>query len=182
MARRISSRASSVKRRAASLRDAARGLSSPDPSTRRSRRRSETASPMTTTEAPGQDLDLRVYYEDTDFSGRVYHASYLRFMERGRTEWLRALGFEHGALSGEQGLVFAVRGLQIEYLVSAVMDDLLRVETRLAGIRGAVIEFAQLILRRSERIAEAKVRVVALKNGRATRIPRELRARLDAAR
>jgi acyl-CoA thioester hydrolase len=75
-----------------------------------------------------------------------------------------------------------VRGLQIEYLVSAVMDDLLRVETRLAGIRGAVIEFAQLILRRSERIAEAKVRVVALKNGRATRIPRELRARLDAAR
>jgi acyl-CoA thioester hydrolase len=137
---------------------------------------------MTTTEAPGQDLDLRVYYEDTDFSGRVYHASYLRFMERGRTEWLRALGFEHGALSGEQGLVFAVRGLQIEYLVSAVMDDLLRVETRLTGIRGAVIEFAQLVLRRSERIAEAKVRVVALKNGRATRIPRELRARLDVAR
>jgi acyl-CoA thioester hydrolase len=136
---------------------------------------------MTTTEAPGQDLDLRVYYEDTDFSGRVYHASYLRFMERGRTEWLRALGFEHGVLSDQQGLVFAVRGLQIEYLVSAVMDDLLRVETRLAGIRGAVIEFAQLILRGSERIAEAKVRVVALKNGRATRIPRELRARLDAA-
>ncbi len=123
-----------------------------------------------------------MYYEDTDFSGRVYHASYLRFMERGRTEWLRALGFEHGALSGEQGLVFAVRGLQIEYLVSAVMDDLLRVETRLTGIRGAVIEFAQLVLRRSERIAEAKVRVVALKNGRATRIPRELRARLDVAR
>ena len=136
---------------------------------------------MTTTEAPGRDLDLRVYYEDTEFSGRVYHASYLRFMERGRTEWLRALGFEHGALSGEQGLVFAVRSLEIEYLAAAVMDDLLRVETRLAGIRGAVIEFAQLILRGSERIAEAKVRVVALKNGRATRIPRELRARLDAA-
>jgi acyl-CoA thioester hydrolase len=136
---------------------------------------------MTTTEAPGQDLDLRVYYEDTDFSGRVYHASYLRFMERGRTEWLRALGFEHGVLSDQQGLVFAVRGLQIEYLVSAVMDDLLRVETRLAGIRGAVIEFDQLILRGSERIAEAKVRVVALKNGRATRIPGGLRARLDAA-
>ncbi len=137
---------------------------------------------MTTTEARAHDLDLRVYYEDTDFSGRVYHASYLRFMERGRTEWLRALGFEHGALSGEQRLVFAVRGLQIEYLAPALMDDLLRVETRLAGIRGAVIEFAQLVLRRDERIAEAKVRVVTLKNGRATRIPRELRARLDAAR
>jgi len=137
---------------------------------------------MTTAETPVHSLDLRVYYEDTDFSGRVYHASYLRFMERGRTEWLRALGFEHGALSGEQGLLFAVRGLEIDYLAAAAIDDLLRVETRLTGIRGAVIEFAQLIVRRSERIAVAKVRVVALKNGRATRIPRELRARLDAAR
>ena len=62
------------------------------------------------------------------------------------------------------------------------MDDLLRVETRLPGIRGAVIEFEQLILRGSEKIAEATVRVVALKNGRATRIPPDLRARLDAAR
>jgi acyl-CoA thioester hydrolase len=135
-----------------------------------------------TTPTPSQDLDLRVYYEDTDFSGRVYHASYLRFMERGRTEWLRALGFEHGALAGEQGLVFAVRGLEIEYLAPAVIDDLLRVETRLTGIRGAAIEFAQIILRGSERIAAAKVRVVALKSGRATRIPSELRARLDATR
>lgn len=131
---------------------------------------------------PGRDLDLRVYYEDTDFSGRVYHASYLRFMERGRTEWLRALGFEHGALAGEHGLVFAVRSLEIEFLAPAVIDDLLRVETRLAEIRGAVIEFAQVVLRRSEKLAEAKVRVVALKNGRAARVPRELRARLDAAR
>lgn len=137
---------------------------------------------MTTTRAPSQELDLRVYYEDTDFSGRVYHASYLRFMERGRTEWLRALGFEHGTLAGERGMVFAVRALEIEYLAPAVIDDLLRVETRLTGIRGAVIEFAQLILRGSERIAEAKVQVVALKDGRATRIPKELRVRLDAAR
>jgi len=129
-----------------------------------------------------QHLDLRVYYEDTDFSGRVYHASYLRFMERARTEWLRALGFEHGALAGEQGLLFAVRGLEIEFLAPAAIDDLLRVETRVTGIRGAAIEFSQVILRHGERIAEAKVRVVALKNGRATRIPRELRARLDRGR
>jgi acyl-CoA thioester hydrolase len=129
---------------------------------------------------PSRDLDLRVYYEDTDFSGRVYHASYLRFMERGRTEWLRALGFEHGALAGEQGVAFAVRSLAIEFFAPAVIDDLLRVETRMTAIRGAAIEFSQLILRRGERIAEARVRVVALKNGRAARIPRELRARLDA--
>ena len=134
-----------------------------------------------TTPTPTQHLDLRVYYEDTDFSGRVYHASYLRFMERGRTEWLRALGFEHGALAGEQGLLFAVRGLEIEFLAPAAIDDLLRVETQVTEIRGAAIEFSQLILRRGERIAEAKVRVVALKNGRATRVPKELRARLDAA-
>jgi acyl-CoA thioester hydrolase len=74
-----------------------------------------------------------------------------------------------------------VRGLEIEYLAPAIIDDLLRVETRVTGIHGAVIEFSQLILRRGERVAEAKVRVVALKNGRPTRIPRELRARLDAA-
>lgn len=134
---------------------------------------------MATQRAVASALDVRVYYEDTDFSGRVYHASYLRFMERGRTEWLRALGFEHGALSGAQGLVFAVRGLQIEYLAAAVIDDLLRVETRVTGIRGALIEFAQLVLRNGERLAQATVQVVAIKNGRASRIPRELRAKLE---
>src|SRR5580692_4000048 len=86
-------------------------------------------------------LTLRVYYEDTDFSGRVYHASYLRFLERGRTEWLRALGFEHGALAGEAGLVFVVRGLQIEYLAPALMDDQLTIETEVSATRGAIIEF-----------------------------------------
>ena len=137
---------------------------------------------MTRPDLPGERLEIRVYYEDTDFSGRVYHASYLRFLERGRTEWLRAIGFEHSALSGDQGLVFAVRGLEIEYLVGAVMDDLLHIETRLKGIRGAVIEFEQTIHRRSERIVEAKVRVVALRKGRATRVPAEMRARLAAMR
>ena len=133
---------------------------------------------MTTKHARSSALEVRVYYEDTDFSGRVYHASYLRFMERGRTEWLRALGFEHGALSGEEGLVFAVRRLEIEYLAPAVIDDLLRVETRLEIIRGAIIEFEQLVLRNGEKLAQARVDVVAIKNGRASRIPKELRARL----
>ena len=129
--------------------------------------------------AAGLALDVRVYYEDTDFSGRVYHASYLRFMERGRTEWLRALGFEHGALSGEQGVVFAVRRLQIEYLAAAVIDDLLRVETDLVEIRGAVIAFDQRVLRNGEALAQATVDVVSIKNGRAARVPKELRARLE---
>ena len=105
--------------------------------------------------AQSSTLDVRVYYEDTDFSGRVYHASYLRFMERGRTEWLRLRGFEHRALSTESGLVFAVRGVHIEYLAPAVIDDLLRVETRLAGAKGAVIAFDELNLKdwRGESIA-----------------------------
>src|SRR5271155_5592062 len=82
-------------------------------------------------------FDLRVYYEDTDFSGRVYHASYLRFFERGRTEWLRALGFDHKTLAGEAGLFFAVRGLQIEYVAPALMDDALTIETEIRrGARG----------------------------------------------
>ena len=88
-------------------------------------------------------LELRVYYEDTDFSGRVYHASYLKFLERGRTEWLRARGLEHRELSNSANVIFAVRGLEIEYLAPASMDDLLTVVTTLAGARGAVVEFNQ---------------------------------------
>jgi len=131
--------------------------------------------------AQSSTLDVRVYYEDTDFSGRVYHASYLRFMERGRTEWLRLRGFEHRALSTESGLVFAVRGVHIEYLAPAVIDDLLRVETRLAGAKGAVIAFEQLVVRGDVRLAQASVDVVAIRNGRAVRIPRELHERFERA-
>ncbi len=123
------------------------------------------------------DLDLRVYYEDTDFSGRVYHASYLRFLERGRTEWLRARGFEHRALSGASGLIFAVRGLQIEYLAPALMDDALTVTTLMAGARGAIIEFEQRIFRERQILVEAEVRVVTLRNERPVRPPRELMMR-----
>lgn len=119
-------------------------------------------------------MRVRVYYEDTDFSGRVYHASYLRFLERGRTEWLRALGFEHGAMSGSDGVVFAVRGLSIEYLAPALMDDLLTIHTSVGLVKGAVIEFAQSIARGDVRLVEANVRVVTLKSDRATRPPRAL--------
>ena len=120
---------------------------------------------------------MRVYYEDTDFSGRVYHASYLRFLERGRTEWLRALGFDHRTLAGEAGLFFAVRGLQIEYLAPALMDDPLTVETEFGGTRGALIEFNQQILRREQPLVHASVRVVTMRNDRPVRAPRELLAR-----
>jgi acyl-CoA thioester hydrolase len=128
--------------------------------------------------SPFHELAVRVYYEDTDFSGRVYHASYLRFMERGRTEWLRSFGYEHGALAGEQGVVFAVRSLSIDYLAPAVIDDLLRVETRAATVRGAAIDFAQTVSRGEQTLATARVLVVSLRNGRPTRVPQELRTYL----
>ena len=119
-------------------------------------------------------LPLRIYYEDTDFSGRVYHASYLRFFERGRTEWLRARGFEHSKLSGQVGVVFAVRSLNIDYLAPALMDDAVEVTTRLSGLKGALIVFEQALGRGERSLATASVEVVTLKNDRATRPPREL--------
>ena len=105
---------------------------------------------------------FEVYYEDTDFSGRVYHASYLRFLERGRTEWLRGRGLAHREMAEGSGLVFAVRSLKIDYLAPALMDDLLRVETSVIAARGASIEFRQLILRGDKELAAAAVRVAAI--------------------
>jgi acyl-CoA thioester hydrolase len=132
------------------------------------------------TPTPFHQLAVRVYYEDTDFSGRVYHASYLRFMERGRTEWLRGLGYEHGALAGEQHIVFAVRRLEIDYFAPAAIDDLLRVETRVAAARGAAIEFVQIVAHGDKTLAAAKILVAALRDGRPMRIPPALRAKLEA--
>jgi acyl-CoA thioester hydrolase len=128
---------------------------------------------------PFHELAVRVYYEDTDFSGRVYHASYLRFMERGRTEWLRALGYEHSVLAGGQGVVFAVRRLAIDYLAPAAIDDLLRIETRVVAVRGAAIDFAQTVARSGLTLATATILVAALRNGRPMRIPPEFRGRLE---
>lgn len=130
--------------------------------------------------SPKHEIQVRVYYEDTDFSGRVYHASYLRFLERGRTEWLRAQGFEHRLLAGSHGLVFAVRNLQVDYLAPALMDDLLIVETSPRQATRAVIAFNQSIVRQGTTLLEAVVQVVTLKGDRAARPPRELLDRIGA--
>jgi acyl-CoA thioester hydrolase len=126
-------------------------------------------------------LQVRVYYEDTDFSGRVYHASYLRFMERGRTEWLRANGFENATLASDMGLTFAVRSLRIDYLGPALMDDLIVVTTSVASLRGAVIEFEQIISRDDSILTKSSVHVVTLRGSRPVRPPRSLVARHDGA-
>jgi acyl-CoA thioester hydrolase len=129
---------------------------------------------------PVEAFAVRVYHEDTDFSGRVYHASYLRFLERGRTEWLRRLDVSHQALLGSSGIIFAVRRLQIEFLAPALMDDALSVETQLSGLRGASIEFRQRILREEKDLVTATVLVAAIRDGRPARVPETLRRQLNA--
>ncbi|WP_376986026.1 tol-pal system-associated acyl-CoA thioesterase [Bosea sp. R86505] len=124
-------------------------------------------------------LTVRVYYEDTDFSGVVYHASYLRFMERGRTELIRALGVEQRELfDGETALGFAVRRMTIDFLKPAVMDDLLTIETRSVAARGATMDLEQRVLRGEDVLVTAQVKVACVGGGRARRIPDGLRRRL----
>ena len=90
---------------------------------------------------------VRVYYEDTDSGGVVYHANYLRFMERARTEWLRRLGFEQDALIRDRGILFAVRSASLEYLQPARLNDLLEVSVRLCERRRASLVFEQAVSR-----------------------------------
>jgi acyl-CoA thioester hydrolase len=119
-------------------------------------------------------MAVRVYYEDTDFSGVVYHASYLRFMERGRTNYLRFLGADHAALFAE-GLAFVVRTMRIEFLKPARMDDMLTIVTAPEEVRGASILLRQEVLRGEETLLEAQVRVACVSGGRARPIPKALR-------
>ena len=126
-------------------------------------------------------LSVRVYYEDTDFSGVVYHASYLRFLERGRTESLRAAGVDQSMLHAEgKGLFFAVRRMTIDYIRPARMDDVLTIETTTTDVRGATLDVEQRILRGEEVLITATVLVAALAAGRPVRIPDALRMRLMA--
>lgn len=127
-------------------------------------------------------LPIRVYYEDTDFSGVVYHASYLRFMERGRTEQIRALGVEQAELfDGDVPLAFVVRRMAIEWLRPARMDDMLMVETVPTVARGASLELRQRVLRGEEELVTADVTVACIGGGKARRIPEGLRRRLRLA-
>jgi len=130
-------------------------------------------------------LPLRVYYEDTDFSGSVYHASYLRFLERGRTEFLRAHGIDQGALfSGASGpaCFFAVRAMSLDFFKPAHMDDELMVETAIETLGGASIVMAQKVSRQGEILVAAKVKIAFVSGARAQRLPADLVTKLSAAK
>jgi len=128
-------------------------------------------------------LAVRVYYEDTDFSGVVYHASYLRFMERGRTEYLRLIGADHRALfepAGAPGHAFVVRSMAIEFLKPARMDDVLEVMTGPDEVKGASVVLSQRVCRAGEVLVDAHVRVAFVSGGRARPIPKALRIAMRA--
>lgn len=127
----------------------------------------------------GHRFDLRVYYEDTDLAGIVYYANYLKFIERARSEWVRTFGIDQSALKARDGVVFAVRRVEADYLQPAVFDDLLQVRTALVDLTAARLVLEQGVYRGDVRLFEAKVVLVCLANtGRPVRLPKDLRDRL----
>ena len=128
---------------------------------------------------------VRVYYEDTDFTGIVYHANYLRYMERGRTNYLRLIGADHRVLfeaaqAEAPGFAFVVRAMTIDYLKPAKMDDILDVLTEPGEVKGASVLLRQRVMRGEDLLVEAGVRVAFVSGGRARPIPKPLRTAMQA--
>ncbi len=130
-------------------------------------------------------LPVRVYFEDTDFSGLVYHASYVRWCERGRSDFLRLLGNDHHALfsggDGKEAAAFVVRRMSLEYLKPARIDEVLEVTTRLAEMGAASLVLEQVITREGVRLFEASVTVVLVSvSGKPLRISQAIRRAFGA--
>jgi acyl-CoA thioester hydrolase len=123
--------------------------------------------------APAFSWPVRVYYEDTDLGGVVYYANYLKFLERARTEWLRALGVEQAALARDHGVVFVVSSLAIDYLKPAAFNDELVVTVELEHAGAAQIRLVQRVTRGAEELATARVRIACVSTGtfKPVRIP-----------
>ena len=131
----------------------------------------------------GHALDVRIYFEDTDFSGVVYHARYLHFLERGRTDFLRLKGIGHRELAegafGEP-MAFAVRQMTIDFLRPARIDDILRVETRTVLLGGARVILDQKIFCGETQLMEARVKVAVISpEGKPRRMPEAVAAILE---
>lgn len=124
-----------------------------------------------------------MYYEDTDAAGIVYYANYFRFLERGRTEFLRTLGHEQNALM-EEGIAFAVRSVSAEFLKPARLDDELAVETSIAALGRAQLTFVQRVLRGTELLLDARVRIACIDpvRGRPIPMPQQLHRQLAGLR
>jgi acyl-CoA thioester hydrolase len=123
---------------------------------------------------------VRVYYEDTDFGGVVYYANYLRYFERARTEWLRALGIDHQGLARDAGLQFVVRRAEVDFLRGARLDDQLEITVELAERKRSYLMLKQRALRGAEPMAEALVQAACVRrdNLRPAAIPAAIAAQL----
>jgi acyl-CoA thioester hydrolase len=129
-------------------------------------------------------MQVRVYFEDTDALGMVYHANYLRFMERGRTNYLRLLGTSQRELfdevqDGASGFGFVVRSMKIDFFKSAFMDDVLDIITTQQEVKGASVTLVQQCKRGDDLLVEARVRVAFVAGGKAQRIPMALRVAMQ---
>ena len=121
-------------------------------------------------------LPIRVYYEDTDAGGIVYHTSYLRFAERGRTEMLRDAGFEHAEILKTQGIAFAVIHMAVDFKSPAKLDDILDVKTDMKEVKGASMTMEQKIYRGTSLLVDIAVKIACIdKNGKAARLPEAVR-------
>ena len=131
---------------------------------------------------PSFTLPVRVYYEDTDAAGVVYYASYLKFLERARTEWLRALGFEQTRLVEDMGIAFAARSISAEYLKPARLDDLLAVVSTVESLGRAQLVFAQRVERGQDILLTSKMRIACFDpvRSKATAIPKSIHEKLKA--
>ncbi|HEY0291465.1 MAG TPA: tol-pal system-associated acyl-CoA thioesterase [Hansschlegelia sp.] len=123
-------------------------------------------------------LTLRIYYEDTDFSGVVYHGSYLRFLDRGRTEILRAIDFDHHELYQARREGFVVRRMTIDYIRPAVMDDIVTVTTAAEDVKAASLVLRQTVTRGGETLVAAAVQCAYLRDGRPARMPARMREQM----
>lgn len=121
---------------------------------------------------------LRVYYEDTDLGGFVYYANYLKFIERGRSEWVRACGVDQSGLKADRGILFVVRHLEADYLAPAYFEDALVVETDRVSLTGSRIVLAQRVMRDDKALFAAKVTLVCVAERRALRVPSDVAALL----
>lgn len=126
-------------------------------------------------------LPVRVYFQDTDAGGVVYHASYVNFMERARTEWLRSHGYSNAGLMKEFGAVFVVRTLKLDYLRPALLDDLLEVTAQIKDIGRSRLTLLQTVMRGEELLTEAEVHLVcvSLASFKPIAVPEVLRVQLE---
>lgn len=107
-------------------------------------------------------LPVRVYFQDTDAGGVVYHASYVNFMERARTEWLRGFGYSNAGLMKELGVVFVVRSLKMDYLKPALLDDMLSITAQVKEMGRSRLSLLQSVMRGDELLTEAEVHLVCV--------------------